>query len=119
MSRNIDWNLYIKRKDGRNFDIKTIMPISAAYRQEISPGYFFKPASAVNEFVCNFFTESYYAPQELRENLEAFTASHPEFLIQLNGDNDLDKHWRTNFADGKSEDMKGYIVYDDPEEVFY
>ena len=55
----------------------------------------------------------------MREDLEAFTAANPEFLIQLNGDNDLDEHWRTNFADGKSEDMEAYIAYEDPQEVFY
>lgn len=121
MSRNIDWELRIKRKDGIAITEGHINMLSnsSEYGGCFTYENFIPANPAHTEFLSCFFTESSFAASDLREDLEAFTAANPEFLIQLNGDNDLDEHWRTNFADGESEDMEGYIEYGDPMEVFY
>lgn len=129
MSRYISWTAYVRRKDGEPFEVHELSLISEdAIRVDLSAEEKWEEwkesplnlsnVHASNVMVTYFDTESMYAPLDIQESIEEFTAKHPEYLFSVYAQCwDEFTAWRINFADGKSEFMDGFLRYEEPKSI--
>jgi len=118
-----NWTLRVKRKDNKELTSEQIEKIlNLDIYEEDNPSELPIINYKYPEYELPFYTDCYGAADYIEEELLKLSKEEPILSIQLEcvcteygGDDFI----RTNYSNGKSEDMIGYIEYPAPEEVFY
>ena len=118
-----NWTLRVKRKDNKKLTQEQIDAIlSFDFYEEDKPNSLNILSDRYPEYEAVFYTDSYNAWIDIDKRLCIFTEEEPMISVQLDcvcTEYGGDDFTRTNFSNGKSESMDGYITFPDPEEVFY
>lgn len=118
-----NWTMRIKRKDNQPLtqeQIDTILEFDIYEDSDVDE--LFIVNYKYPEYEISFYTDSYSAVESVEAALLEFTKGEPMISIQTDcfcTEYDGDDFVRTNYSNGKSENMIGYITFPDPEEIFY
>ena len=117
------WVLRVKRKDNKELTPEQAEAIlNFDFYEDDKPDELFDLRNNYPEDQICFYTDSYEAEDKVETTLKKFTAENPIISIQVDkccteyGDA---QYSRCNYSNGASEQMWGFVNFEEPQEVFY
>ena len=118
-----NWTLRVKRKDNKKLTPEQIEKIiNLDIYEDDNPGELPMINHKYPEYEVPFYTDCHAAADIIEEELLKLSKEEPILSIQIDcvcTEYGGDDFFRTNYSNGVSEDLEGYIEFPQPQEVFY